>query len=100
MGKNETKLDEFDLNELMTNYHKLQLYYLKYNDIDDEDILNRLNGALWVIIIGASIKYENVRDFIPPEMISDVNALAGKNLAQYIDKIADEVDARIFAMEL
>jgi len=33
-------------------------------------------------------------------MISDVNALAGKNLAQYIDKIADEVDARIFAMEL
>jgi len=46
MTKNETKLDEFDLNELMTNYHKLQLYYLKYNDIDDKEILDRLNGAL------------------------------------------------------
>ncbi len=48
----------------------------------------------------ASVKYENVREYIPSEMISDVNELSGKKIEQYLKKLEDEIQEKIFTMEL
>ena len=43
----------------------------------------------------ASIKYENVRDYIPSEMISDVNNISAEKITQFLDKLEDEVDSHL-----
>ena len=46
------------------------------------------------------MKYKNISDIIPSDMISDVNELSSKKIEQFLSKLEDEVDEKIFTMEL
>ena len=100
MKNKEAESEKIDMKELMTNYHKILWYYVTHMHPHDDEILKKLNGSLWAIIVMASIKYENVREYIPSEMISDVNELSGKKIEQYLKKLEDEIQEKIFTMEL
>ena len=46
------------------------------------------------------MKYKNISDIIPDAMIVDVNELSAKKIEQFLSKLEDEVDEKIFTIEL
>ncbi len=46
MKKNQQTNEDFDIIELMTNYHKILWYYVTHMHPHDDEILKKLNGSL------------------------------------------------------